>query len=188
MRKIVLHNMVTLDGCVSGPNGELDFLFDVEDPQREAYVARLYDSMEGILVGRETYLACADWWPKAAKDVNSKERAFARRMNEMPKYVFSKTLAKVDWENSELIKGDVAREVGELKHQPGGDLVLIGGVTLVRSFLKLDLIDEFHLIVHPIVLGKGKRLFDGLERELKMILAGSETFDTGVVALHYKRA
>ncbi len=182
--------MLTLDGCVSGPKGELDWLFAINDEERGNYVFNLYTNMDGILVGRKTYQDCANYWPKAALDESSqpKDRAFARLMNAMPKFVFSKTLNKVEWSNSKLVKGDIAKEVTKLKQQPGKNLVLIGGFSIAQTFLKLGLIDEFHLIVHPLVLGSGKRLFtvEGLNDHLNLKLIKSTTFKSGVVALHYQ--
>lgn len=182
--------MLTLDGCVSGPKGELDWLFAINDEERGNYVFNLYTNMDGILVGRKTYQDCANYWPKAALDESSqpKDRAFARLMNAMPKFVFSKTLNKVEWSNSKLVKGDIAKEVTKLKQQPGKNLVLIGGFSIAQTFLKLGLIDEFHLIVHPLVLGSGKRLFavEGLNEHLNLKLIKSTTFESGVLALHYQ--
>ena len=111
-------------------------------------------------------------------------------MNALTKYVFSKTLERVDWTNSRLVTGDIAEEVSQLKHQPGKNLVLTGGFRIAQTFVKLGLIDEYQLIVHPIVLGKGKRLFEveGLDGRLNLKLAGATPFEAGVVALHYQKA
>jgi dihydrofolate reductase len=192
MRKVILHMMLTLEGCVSGPNGELDWLFAIQDDEREKYIFDLYSKMDGALVGCETYQGMAGYWPSAASDASGKERdrKFARRMNEMTKFVFSKTLEKVEWTNSRLVNGDVAEEVAKLKQQPGKDLVLCGGFRLAQTFVKLGLIDEYHLIVHPVVLGSGKRLFDieGLKDGLNLKLESEKAFNSGVIALHYNKA
>lgn len=190
MRKVILHMMSTLDGCVSGPQGELDWLFAINDKETDNYVFNLYTNMDGILVGRRTYLECANYWPKAAIDESGQpqDRAFARLMNATPKYVFSQTLKNVEWSNSSLVKGEIAQEVTKLKQQPGKNLVLIGGFSTAQTFLKQGLIDEFHLIVHPVVLGKGKRLFavEGLNNRLNLKLIKSMTFRSGVIALYYQ--
>jgi dihydrofolate reductase len=186
-RKIALHMMLTLDGCVSGPNGELDWLFAIEDEERGDYLLSLYSSVGGIIAGKETYKGCAAFWPSAAANPKGKEkdRAFARQMNALNKYVFSKTLDKVEWENSHLMTGDLAEEIQTLKNQPGNDLIIIGGHSLAQACAKQGLIDEYHLIVHPVVLGKGRRLFDSVEEKLSLKLLDAKPFKTGVVATHY---
>jgi dihydrofolate reductase len=187
MRKVVLHMMMTLDGCVSGPNGELDWLFSIKDQGRDKYVLDLYRNMDAALVGRTTYESMAAYWPAAETNKSSREgdREFARVMNSMTKYVFSKTLDKVAWSNSALVEGDAAKEVLRLKAMPGRNMVLCGGLSTAQSFMKLGLVDEYQLIVHPIVLGKGNRLFEGVGGRMRMSLLGAKPFDGGVVALHY---
>ncbi len=192
MRNVVLHMMVTVDGCVAGPNGELDWLFTIQSEQRDRYVFDLYRSTDGVLVGGATYPGLAEYWPAAETDANSREgdREFARLMNALPKYVFSRSLDKVAWSNSQLLKGDVAEEVARLKQQPGRNLVLTGGYKIAQTFVKLGLIDEYQLIVHPVVLSKGLRLFDvdDLDGAMNLKLAAATPFDAGVVALHYLKA
>jgi dihydrofolate reductase len=192
MRQVVLHMMVTADNCVSGPNGELDWLFEFHDAGREKCVSALYHAADGMLVGSETYKGMAGYWVGAAVDPASQEgeREFARLMNAMPKYVFSKTLEKAEWENSRVVSGDVAEEVSRLKAQSGRNLVLTGGLRIAQTFVKLGLIDEYELIVHPVVLGKGKRLFDidDLEAKQKLKLLAATPFEAGIVALHYQKA
>jgi dihydrofolate reductase len=191
MRKVILHLMLTADGCASGPNGELDWLFEFQDEQRDAYVGTLYQAADGMLIGRETYQGMADFWPAAAVDPAAKEsdREGARRLNAMPKYVFSKTLEKADWENSHILRGDVAEEVARLKEQPGHDLVLTGGLRIAQTFIKLGLIDDYQLIVHPVVLGQGRRLFDvDLEAKMNLKLVAATPFGAGIVGLHYQKA
>jgi dihydrofolate reductase len=190
LRKLVLHMMLTLDGCVSGPNGELDWLFATPDAARDRYVMELYKGMDAALVGRVTYESMAAYWPSAEKNMASKEgdREFARVMNSMTKYVFSKTLDRVGWSNCMLVNGDAAEEVVMLKAQPGRNMVLCGGLTTARSFMKLGLIDEYQLIVHPVVLGHGRRLFEGVEERQRLRLLGAKAMEAGVVALHYSIA
>ena len=116
------------------------------------------------------------------------DREGARHLNALPKYVFSKTLEKSEWENSHILSGDVAEEVERLKQQPGNNLVLTGGYRISQTFIKLGLIDEYQLIVHPVVLGKGNRLFDvDLEGKMYLKLLTATPFGAGVVALHYQK-
>jgi dihydrofolate reductase len=108
---------------------------------------------------------------------------FGEKMNAMPKYVVSSTLERLDWSGSKLIKGDVAGEVRKLKDAPGGDLLLSGSAQLFKSMMEADLIDLYRLMVHPIVMGKGKRLFDGDGRKRVLDLASIKQFETGIVVL-----
>src|SRR3989454_7859732 len=137
---------------------------------------------DALLLGRVTYEGFAAAWP-GRKDPDG----FADRFNSMPKYVVSSTLKKLNWNNSHLIRGDVVREVAKLKRQPGRDIVIHGSPGLIRSLLPHDLIDEFRLLVYPLVLGKGKRLFDE-SSAANLKLAESAAFDTGVVKLVYRPA
>jgi dihydrofolate reductase len=190
MRKVILHMMLTRDWYASGPNGELDWIFELKDDERNKFVFDLYSSMDGAIVGRVTYRDMENHWPTAEKDAlsNEKDRAFAGVMNNLTKYVFSKTLEKVEWSNSILVKGDVMEEVTKLKQQSGKNIVLCGGVGIAQTFMKLGLIDEYQLIVHPLDLGKGKRLFESQEDRLKLKLLDTKKFQSGIAALHYGKS
>ncbi len=187
MRKVILHMMLTVDGYVSGPNGELDWIFEVNDDERNKFVYDLYSSMDGAIVGRVTYQDMEKHWPSAEKDTssNEKDRAFAGIMNKLTKYVFSKTLEKVEWSNSILLKGDITEEVTKLKQQPGNNIVLCGGVGIAQTFIKLGLIDEYQLIMHPHKLGNGRYLFESQEERLKLKLLDTIKFPSGIAALRY---
>jgi dihydrofolate reductase len=130
-----------------------------------------------------TYEGFAAAWPSMTD-----EAGFADRMNNMPKHVVSTTLDEVEWNNSRLIKGDVAREVSELKEQPGQDVLIYGSADLVNTLMQHGLIDEFRLMVHPIVLGSGKRLFKDEVGTTALNLVDSKTTGTGVVYLIYHPA
>src|SRR5437870_358733 len=170
---------VSLDGVVESPE-KWSFPFWSEETQKFKFDETF--ASDALLLGRVTYEGFAASWP-GRKDPDG----FADRFNSMPKYVVSSTLKKLEWNNSHLIRGDVAREVAKLKQQPGQDIVIHGSPGLIRSLLPLDLIDEYRLLVYPLVLGKGKRLFDeGSAANLK--LAESAAFDTGVVKLIYRPA
>ncbi len=186
-RKVVLHMMTTLDGCVSGPNGELDWLFAFRDEERGKYLLEFYKGMDAILVGRTTYLAMAGFWPKAEENESASDldREFASVMNSTPKYVFSKTLGSVEWSNSRLARGDAPTAFRELKARPGRDMVLAGGLSTAKSFMEMGLVDEYRLVVHPVVLGIGRRLFEGLGAKLSLKLLEAKTFGDGVVAFRY---
>jgi len=169
---------MTLDGVVEAPD---KWSFPFWSDETGKFKLDELRATDALLLGRVTYEGFAAAWP-GRKD----EEGFADRFNSMPKYVASKTLKKLEWNNSHLIKGDLAAEVSRLKQQPGHDIVIHGSPTLIRSLLPHDLIDEYRLLVYPIVLGRGKRLFDEAS-QAKLKLAESETFSKGVVKLVYRR-
>ena len=169
---------MTLDGVVEAPD---KWSFPFWSDETGKFKSDELHATDALLLGRVTYEGFAAAWP-GRKD----EEGFADRFNSMPKYVASKTLKKLEWNNSHLIKGDLAAEVSRLKQQPGHDIVIHGSPTLIRSLLPHDLIDEYRLLVYPIVLGHGKRLFDETS-QAKLKLAESETFSKGVVKLVYRR-
>jgi len=169
---------MTLDGVVEAPD---KWSFPFWSDETGKFKSDELHATDALLLGRVTYEGFAAAWP-GRKD----EEGFADRFNSMPKYVASKTVKKLEWNNSHLIKGDLAAEVSKLKQQPGHDIVIHGSPTLIRSLLPHDLIDEYRLLVYPIVLGRGKRLFDETS-QAKLKLAESETFSKGVVKLVYRR-
>jgi dihydrofolate reductase len=137
-------------------------------------------SSDALLLGRITYQGFAKAWPSMTDDAG-----YAKRMNSFPKHVASRTLEKLEWNNSHLIKGDIAKEVTKLKQQPGQDLLIFGSGQPVNELMQHDLIDEYRLLVYPIVLGSGKRLFsDPNKAALKLV--ETKTFSSGVVLLRYQ--
>src|SRR5437899_6275579 len=170
---------MTLDGVVEAPDKWSFSFWSEETGKFKLAETRASDA---LLLGRVTYEGFAAAWP-GRKDADG----FADQFNSMPKYVASRTLKKLEWNNSHLIKGDLAAEVSKLKHQPGKDIVIHGSPGLIRSLLPHGLIDEFRLLVYPLVLGQGKRLFDeGSQVNLKLV--ESTTFSKGVVKLVYRPA
>ena len=150
MRKIVSGLFISLDGVVEAPD---QWHFPHFNEEMGNAVQSMMESREAMLLGRRTYEEFAAYWPTSTDD-------FAGRMNGTPKYVVSNTLTSAEWQNSTLISGDVIKEVAQLKEQPGGHLAMTGSGTLARSLLREGLLDELHLLVHPIVVGNGNRLFD----------------------------
>jgi len=178
MRTLAATLFMSLDGVVESPE-KWSFQFWSDETQKfKLNELRVTDA---LLLGRVTYEGFAAAWP-SRKDTDG----FADRFNSMPKFVVSKTLKKLDWNNSHLIKGDLATEVSKLKQQEGQDIVIHGSPTLIRSLLPHDVIDEYRLLVYPLVLGRGKRLFDDAS-QAKLKLAESEAFSKGVVKLVYRR-
>src|SRR5256884_4927751 len=167
---------MTLDGVVEAPDKWSFSFWSEETGKFKLAETRASDA---LLLGRVTYEGFAAAWP-GRKDPDG----FADRFNSMPKYVASRTLKKLEWNNSHLIKGELAAEVSKLKKQPGHDIVIHGSPGLIRSLLPHGLIDEYRLLVYPLVLGRGKRLFDeGSQANLNLV--ESTTFSKGVVKLVY---
>jgi dihydrofolate reductase len=176
-RKLISTFFVSLDGVVEAPQ---DWHFPYFNDEMAAAIGASMGSSDAMLCGRVTYQEWAGFWPDADNDM-------AEYMNNTPKYVASTTLDEVEWSNSHLLEGEVAAAVAALKEQPGKDIVISGSATLVRSLLREGLVDELHLMIHPVVVGEGRRLFeDGDRHALK--LADSRTFDSGVVYATYRPA
>ncbi|MGH3085778.1 MAG: dihydrofolate reductase family protein [Rubrobacteraceae bacterium] len=181
MRKVTAGLFVSLDGVTESPEEwQLPYF---NDEMGEAVGAAMAQA-DAMLLGRVTYQEFASYWP----GVSSEDQPFADYMNNTPKYVVSTTLDEVEWSNSTLVKGDVAEEIAKLKQQPGENIGITGSATLVRSLLQNDLLDELTLMVHPVVVGSGERLFEDGEDRKALELVDSKTFATGVVYLAYRPA
>ncbi|MBB6671935.1 dihydrofolate reductase family protein [Cohnella nanjingensis] len=187
MRKVIVQQFVTLDGVMQAPGDPNEFEYGgwqkpytCED-HLSAIVEQAYEA-EALLLGRKTYEGFAAAWPSMTG-----MQGLADRMNSMPKYVASKTLAQAEW-NATLIRGDLAQEVAKLKEQPGRDLLVVGSGDLVQTLMKHRLVDEYRLWVYPVVLGRGERLFrEGSERfDLRFVDA--KTLSTGGAILTYRPA
>ena len=181
MRKVNAVELVSLDGVMETPE-EWAFAYS-NDEMDEANAAGMAAS-DALLLGRLTYEHLAAYWPHQPAGT-----PVVDYINSVPKYVVSETLDEpLEWNNSMLIDGDVAEEIAELKRQPGQDITILGSGALVRSLLKDALIDELGLLVHPIVVGGGKRLFEEGGERIPLELVDSRTFSTGVVYLTYRPA
>ncbi|SFE96514.1 Dihydrofolate reductase [Chitinophaga sp. CF118] len=188
MRKVVLSMNVTLDGFMAGPNCELDWHFENWAPDMAASLCEQLSKADTIILGRVTYSAMARYWPGRATDMSfpREDLAFAEMMNSYKKIVFSKNMSTPVWNNSRFVKGNLRRVVLQLKRQEGKDIIIYGSGQLVASLIQLELIDEYLLWMHPVVLGKGKPLFRELQDKLNMKLVKLETFRSGVVVLYYE--
>jgi dihydrofolate reductase len=176
--------VVTLDGYYEGPNGEFDWP-NVDDQFNEFAISQLND-IDTLVFGRVTYEGMASYWPTPAAVEG--DPAVADRMNSIPKIVFSATLDTTDWENTTLIKGNVADAITELKQQPGKALAIFGSPHLTVSLLEQGLVDELRVMVHPILLGAGKSLFAGLNHRVPVTLETTTAFSSGNVLLSYRPA
>ena len=186
MRKVILSNLVTLDGFFAGPNGELDW--HIVDEEFNQYAIDLLSKVDALLFGRVTYQLMADYWPAAATNpsTSKSDLEIADKMNNLPKIVFSKTLQEVKWNNSRLVKDNIAEEISKMKQQPGKDMVIFGSGSIVSTFMQHGLIDEYRIIVNPIVLGNGNPLFKGIKDKHNLKLLKTRVFGSGVVILYYE--
>jgi dihydrofolate reductase len=182
VRKITAGLFVSLDGVTESPEKWQLPYFNYE--MGEAIGAAMA-AADAMLLGRVTYQEFASYWP----GVSAEEQPFADYMNNTPKYVVSRTLeGPLEWNNSTLTKGNLAEEIARLKQQPGKNIGITGSATLVQFLLREDLLDELGLIVHPVVVGSGKRIFEGWGEPKGLTLVDSKTFSTGVVYLTYQPA
>lgn len=175
--RLVATEYVSLDGVFEEP-GHWSFPFFNEEAGQFKWSE--LQASDALLLGRKTYEGFAAAWPTMEGTGE-----FGERMNAMPKYVVSSTLDKADWTGSKLIKGNVAEEIRRLKKEPGNDLLLSGSAQLFNALMKENLIDLYRLMVHPIVLGKGRSLFLGGAGERTLELTGTRRFETGIIVLEY---
>jgi dihydrofolate reductase len=181
MRSLFWQINVTLDGFMEGPNRELTDTAEFADPDFDRYASEMLQSIDAILLGRRTYQLFADYWPSATGPD-------ADRLNELPKVVFSRTLEKVEWKNSRLVKENVTGEVARLKQQPGKDLALFGSADLASTLTRDRLIDEYRILVSPVALGGGKPMFKDIRDRIPLKLVKATTWSSGMVALYYQPA
>ena len=178
MRKVVAGLAITLDGVVEAPSQRNWMRYN--DEMGEVIGAGIAQA-DAILLGRRTYLEFAALWPGLGSEV-----PMADFMNNTPKFIVSSTLHTLEWANSILVTGDLAEEVAKLKAQPGKNIQVPGSPRLVRSLLRAGLLDELALMVHPIVLGSGMRLFGEMTEQISLKLVDSRTLSTGVVSVTYQ--
>ena len=187
MRKLIASIFVSLDGFMVGPNEDMSWVLNNFNEEMGRYASGLQNSMDAILLGRVTYQIMANAWPGQTEAT----APGADRMNSVPKIVFSKSLNRVEWgkwNNASLVKDIVPEEIVKLKNQPGQSMVIYGSASLVQALTKLGLIDEYQLLVHPIVLADGKPLFKNIGKPVNLKLLRTENFKNGVVVLYYEPA
>ncbi|HEV3414956.1 MAG TPA: dihydrofolate reductase family protein [Puia sp.] len=185
MRKIIVTEFITLDGVVEAPGGNetphphAGWQFQYRSPEAGKYKVDELASVDALLLGRNTYENFAGFWPSQT------DAGFGIPINRMPKYVVSRSLKKVEWNNSHIVR-DVAGDVAALKKSAGGDILVYGSATLVKALLHHDLIDELRLMVYPVSIGGGLRIFDD-NRELKKFrLKNSRATDEGILLLEFQ--
>jgi dihydrofolate reductase len=185
MSKVVVTEFVSLDGVMEDPGGSEGWdrggwaLQIDRGPEGDKFKLDEALDAEALLLGRVTYEGFAEAWP-------SREGEFADKFNSMPKYVVSSTLEEPEWDNSTVLKGDVVEEVSKLRQGPDGDIVVHGSARLVQTLLEHDLVDELRLMVYPVVLGSGKRLFGDTNDKKSLRLVDSKVVGDGVAILIYE--
>ncbi len=189
MRKLILAMHITLDGFVGGPNGELNWATMSEEMDNSMLPA-IMERVDTCLIGRSLYQGFASYWPTAPAtnpNLSKSEIQFSSWIGQVHKVVFSTTLDKAEWNNSRLVRGDVAAEVMQLKQQPGKDMVVFGGARIAQEFVRLGLVDVYDLTITPVILGQGLPLFKDVPASQKLKLVYCKTF-TGAAALRYELA
>jgi dihydrofolate reductase len=182
MRKLIMFNLITLDGFFEGLNREIDW--HSVDEEFNDYSIQQLNQVDTILFGRVTYQMMASYWP--TKEAIRDDPIVAGLMNNSPKIVFSNIMQSADWQNTSLIRGDAVEAILKLKQLPGKDLVIFGSGKLTSSLASIGLIDEYRLIVNPIILGGGNPLFRELKGRLHLKLINSKVFKNGNVLLCYQ--
>lgn len=184
MRKLIVFNHVSLDGYFVDQNGEMNWAHaDQQDMEWNEFVNGNASGGGTLVFGRVTYEMMASFWPTPV--ATQMMPVVAERMNNLPKIVFSRKMAKATWNNTTLIKGNLVEEMRKLKEAPGDGMAIMGSGTIVAQLAQAGLIDEYQLVVNPIVLGQGRTLFNGLSAKLSLKLTQSRTFSNGNVFLCY---
>jgi dihydrofolate reductase len=183
--KVITFNNVTLDGYFTDKNGDMSWAHQPTiDAEWQAFVEANSKGGGVLLFGRITYELMVSYWPTPIAALQNP--VVAEQMNSRAKVVFSRTLDKAAWNNTKLIKGDLASEVRKLKKEPGPDMVILGSGSIVSQLAEEGLIDEYQIVVQPVVLGKGRTLFDTVKNKVTLKLAKSRTFGNGNVFLCYE--
>ena len=183
MRKLVVFNQVTLDGFIADINGDISWARK-QDAEWNAFVQGNASGGGELLFGRITYDLMASYWPTPLAMKNNP--MVAERMNNLPKVVFSRTLEKASWNNTKLVRGNIAVEVRKMKKEPGPGMAILGSGTIISQLAPEGLIDEYQIAVNPVVLGKGRTMFDGIKEKLILKLTKTRTFANGNVLLCYE--
>lgn len=183
MRRLIVFNSVTLDGYFSGPHGDTAWAHS-DDPEWTAFADENAKGGGELMFGRLTYDMMKSYWPTPEAKKNQPQ--MAERMNTLPKVVFSHTVHDSPWPNTTMVDGDPAAEVRKMKNTAGPDMVILGSGSIVSQLAEAGLIDEYQMVLTPIVLGEGRTMFEGVDTRPAMELTGSRTFKNGNVFLRYK--
>jgi dihydrofolate reductase len=185
MRKLAVFNQVSLDGYFTDAKGDMSWAH--KDPQDSEWNTFVVENAKGggvLVFGRVTYELMASFWPTPTAAEQMPD--VAERMNHLPKVVFSKTLDKASWTNTKLVKGNIAAEMRKMKQEPGRDMVILGSGSIVSQLAQEGLIDEYQIVVNPIVLGAGRTMFEGIKQKMTLKLTRMRAFGNGNVSLCYE--
>ncbi|MGZ5279886.1 MAG: dihydrofolate reductase family protein [Pseudobdellovibrionaceae bacterium] len=183
MRKLSVFNSITLDGYFTDQNNDMSWAHKNDDAEFNSFVQENAKSGGELLFGRVTYDMMSSYWQSPAAMENNP--TLAKQMNDLPKVVFSSSLIEAKWNNTRIVKGDIANEVRKLKNEPGKDMVIFGSGTIVSQLAQTGLIDQYQIVLIPIVLGAGRTMFNGLREKLDLKLKTTRAFKNGNVFLSY---
>jgi dihydrofolate reductase len=186
LRKLRLQVQMSVDGCIAGPNGEMDWMVGLSDDEIIKYAYKLHEPVDTILLGRKMTDVFISYWSDVMNKPDDPWYVFAKKMIETPKVVFTKTLNKSRWINTEIATGDLTEEVNKIKSQNGRDIIVYGGASFDSSLIKEKLIDEFYFFINPVAIGNGMSIFKDLNEIQKYTLVESKAFESGEVLLHYE--
>ena len=184
MRKLIVFNNITLDGYFTDANGLMHWAHK-SDPEWNEFTASNASGGGVLVFGRKTYDLMSSFWPtKQALEMFPK---VAEAMNNQPKIVFSRTMDEATWQNTRLMKDNITQELRKLKGEPGPDMVIMGSGTIVSKFTQEKLIDEYHIVTHPIIVGKGRTMFEGVQENVPLRRTKKRTFENGCMFVCYER-
>jgi dihydrofolate reductase len=181
MRKLIVFNFMTLNGFYKGPQEDIGWHRHGEE--ENAFAAANLESNATLLFGRVTYEMMSGYWPTPIAMKN--DPVVAEGMNKADKIVFSRTLKTAEWNNTRLISGNIEAEISKMKQMPGSDLVLLGSGSIAAQFAELGMIDEYQIMVDPVLVGNGKPIFNSISTKIDLKLIAAQTFKSGVVLLSY---
>ncbi len=184
MRKLVVFNQVSLDGYIADARGDMSWAHK-DDPEWNAFTGENASGGAVLLFGRVTYDLMARYWPTPA--ALAQMPAVAEGMNRMPKVVFSRIMKEASWQNTTVVKGDIAAAVRQMKSERGPGMVILGSGSIVSQLTQAGLIDEYQMVINPVVLGKGKTMFEGVTEKVTLKRTTTRAFTNGNVVLCYER-
>ena len=186
LRKLRLQVQMSVDGCIAGPNGEMDWMVGLLDDESIKYAYQITESVDTILLGRKMTDVFISSWLNVMNKPDDPWYAFSKKMIETPKVVFTKTLNKSRWINTDIATGDLVEEVSKIKRQNGRDIIVYGGASFDSSLIKEKLIDEFYLFINPVAIGNGMTIFKDFNEIQKYTLIESKVFESGKILLRYE--
>jgi dihydrofolate reductase len=186
LRKLRLQVQISVDGCIAGPNGEMDWMVGLLDDELIKYSYKITEPVDTILLGRKMTDVFISYWLNVLNKPDDPRYAFSKKMIETPKVVFTKTLNKSTWINTDIATGNLIEEVSMIKSQNGGVIIVYGGASFDSSLIKEKLIDEFYLFINPVAIGNGMPIFKDLNETQKYTLIESKAFECGIVLLRYE--